>query len=90
MSTTNDGGPAFPQPFQFRHSDGQPMFPTEYYKESGGITIRDYFAAAALQGMMAAGDKWSWRDTDAEPAPSAVANEAYAIADAMIKERSRQ
>ncbi len=48
MRTPNDGEPAFPVPvgereFWDREENGSP----------NGITIRDYFAAAALQGMMA-------------------------------------
>lgn len=39
------------------------------------ITLRDYFAAAALTGLLADGDK-----------KTAVAN-AYAMADKMIEER---
>ena len=43
-----------------------------------GMSIRDYFAAAALTGLcmkMPAGDK---------PARAKLASEAYALADAMI------
>ena len=42
------------------------------------ITLRDYFAAAALTGLLANGDR-----------KSAVEN-AYAIADKMIEERNRE
>jgi hypothetical protein len=42
------------------------------------ITLRDYFAAAALTGLLANGDR-----------KSAVEN-AYAMADKMLEERSRE
>jgi hypothetical protein len=43
-----------------------------------GLSIRDYFAAAALQGLLAEGGCASW-DADAES--------AYKAADAMLKAR---
>ena len=60
---TNDGGPAFPADFQLY---------------STGMTLRDYFAAAALQGILANGGGASWDDD---------ATHAYLCADAMIKAR---
>jgi len=42
------------------------------------ITLRDYFAAAALTGLLANGDR-----------KSAVEN-AYAMADKMLEERQRE
>ena len=57
----SDGGPAYPTPAGVQHNDGP--------------TLRDYFAAAALQGMMAEYDpedelehhiaKWSYKAADA-------------------------
>ena len=67
-------------------NDGGSAYPNVYYSEpigsigpqltiKGGITIRDYFAAAALTGLMAEYDpedelehhiaKWSYRAADA-------------------------
>ncbi len=42
-------------------------------------TLRDYFAAAIAQGMLASGDQWrnSWD----------LARDAYKIADAMLEIR---
>lgn len=79
MITPNDGGPAFP--LQIHAS------PNSEIQE--GMTLRDYFAAKAMQGLLAAGDKWSWRDTDEEPAPVSVATTAYELADAMLNERAK-
>ena len=64
----NDGGPAFPNV----PPDSQ------YSKWDMGMTLRDYFAAAALQGLMADGGGTSWDDD---------AKAAYRAADAMIKAR---
>ena len=68
MSTPiNDGGPAFPTPVGVQHNDG--------------MTLRDYFAAAALQGLLASiqpNQLWSSND---------VAVTCYRTADAMLKAR---
>lgn len=68
----NDGGPAFPVPVD-NDCDCHGRFTSGY----GGMTLRDYFAAAALQGLMA-----SQVDV-AVPYPLY----SYAIADAMLKAR---
>ena len=62
----NDGGPAYPTPAGVQHNDG--------------MTLRDYFAAAALQGMIASRGSLSTRFL-AEDDASYV----YEIADAMLK-----
>jgi hypothetical protein len=71
MSNTNTGGPAFPYPF---------------YDEKGhcidgieGMTLRDYFAAKAMQGLLAGTLKSS--------GTSLIARDCYAMADAMLKAR---
>lgn len=47
--------------------------------EEDGMTLRDYFAAKALQGLIASGD---------DPfLISDMAKSAYAMADAMLKAR---
>lgn len=71
MSTINDGGPAFPL-----QSIG-PEFAPGY----AGMTLRDYFAAMALQGAMAGGSIRSGT-TNAE-----IATVAYGLADAMLAAR---
>ena len=60
----NDGGPAFPTPAGIQHNDG--------------ITLRDYFAAAALQGLLA-------YDGDC----STAIGLAYHTADAMLDWRKK-
>jgi hypothetical protein len=55
--------------------DGGPEFPLCL---SIGMTLRDYFAAAALQGILADGGGASWDDD---------AKNAFKAADAMLKAR---
>jgi hypothetical protein len=49
-----------------------------------GMTLRDYFAAKAMQGI-AANQRWNVTNQIDN-----CAREAYAIADAMIAERNKQ
>jgi hypothetical protein len=69
----NDGGPAFPSP-PSQHSNG-------FYSTGNGMTLRDYFAAAALQGFMAAHTSGGCLVDDL------YAKYAYDLADAMLKQR---
>lgn len=67
-----DGGYAFPH--SELSSDGN------YILNYNGMSLRDYFAAAALQGMLAYG----------KTGPMKVAAlECYQMADAMLAERER-
>ncbi|PTT41492.1 hypothetical protein DBR23_05965 [Acidovorax sp. HMWF018] len=72
----NNGGPAFPvstgnpdAPHQDGHTTAQ--FP--------GMTLRDYFAAKALQGLLS--------DSKVQAPRSEFAAEAYAMADEMLRAR---
>jgi hypothetical protein len=70
----NDGGPAFPA----LHSiDGN--WVKEPIDKYLGMTLRDYFAAAAMQGMC----RKQWPVGVATD----IADGAYEIADAMLKAR---
>jgi len=60
-------------------NDGGPAFPSE---TEWGRTLRDYFAAAALQGNIAHPEVTGNRDD--------IARDAYKYADAMLKARNRQ
>lgn len=77
----NDGGPAFalgPTASTMKpHADGGGHMIVTHYGMERGISIRDYFAAAALQGNLI------------EPTASNddVAKWAYSLADAMLKAR---
>jgi hypothetical protein len=69
MSNTNTGGPAFPQVSIDQNGDlHQP-----------GLSMRDYFAAKAMQGLLA--------DQTIKTEPEEFAYEAYNMADAMLKAR---
>jgi hypothetical protein len=66
MNIQNDGGPAFPTPAGIQHNDG--------------MTLRDYFAAAALEKASRGSD----RNADE------IAKRAFYIANAMLKARGLQ
>ena len=74
-----DGGAAFPG-MTYISQDGK--------KNPEGMTLRDYFAAAALQGMLGGLDRNTMRFLENTEYPSGkMASAAYNIADAMIKAR---
>lgn len=78
----NDGGPAFPATTVHVLADGQVM-----RFEGPGMSLRDWFAGMALQGMIAShGTAHSAWDT---VAPDANASLAYTIANAMLREREQ-
>jgi hypothetical protein len=66
----NTGGPAFPAGKRFECVDGWHTEP--------GMTLRDYFAAKAMQSVIARGD-----DTNRP----GMAEWSYAMADAMMNAR---
>jgi hypothetical protein len=76
MSNTDTGGPAFPVT-----SDNYAN------PNSEGMTLRDYFAAKAMQGLMGR----SWADASTGKFPENLhavwATAAYQMADAMLKAR---
>ncbi|MDP2620875.1 MAG: hypothetical protein Q8P46_11995 [Hyphomicrobiales bacterium] len=80
----NDGGPAFPCELTYT-TDGQQGKQTG--PSSGihtGLTLRDYFAAACMQGMCSTA-QWPSKQDGGE-----IGRRAYAIADAMIAERDKE
>lgn len=85
MSMIQDGGPAFPVEWT-NDSDVNLTAPNGRVTPPGGteqlhgMTLRDYFAARAMQGMAAhpESDKW--------PADG-IAKAAYQQADAMLEAR---
>ena len=74
----NDGGPAFPIPLQ-PGQGWQGMAPCD------GMTIRDYFAAKAMQGFVS-----SYGEGCITCPLLDIAEDAYEIADAMLKARGQQ
>lgn len=77
MSTNKHGGPAFPVPGMNLPND-LTVFPLI------GMTLRDYFAAKAMQarlaGVIMAQQAYAWGADEA-------ARDAYGIADAMLRAR---
>ena len=63
--------------------DGGPAFPKNYGIPNEGMTLRDYFAAKALQALIFAINTYELDDY------KCVANDAYQMADAMLAERER-
>ena len=66
--SNNTGGPAFPQ-CSYNMKGG--------YDITGGMTLRDYFAAKAMQALIEKYDE----------SPVEISLEAYEFADAMLKQR---
>ena len=78
----NTGGPAFPRnhvPGSVTTDGEGRQYHTPFMPAQEGMTLRDYFAAAALQGLLA-----STKTADG----SAVVS-AYRVADAMLAERDK-
>ena len=84
----SDGGPAFATTATAtsiaRRDDGSSILTN--YGSSAGMSLRDYFAAAALQGLL--GNSGFHVETDVESEiPNAIAKYSYEAADAMLKAR---
>lgn len=78
MATKDDGGPAFPE-LNVYTGYNRDMDRTEVMSDTThGMSLRDYFAAAALVGMQA---------HPANERPDSAARWAYEVADAMLKAR---
>jgi len=72
MSYINRGGPVFPQPQTYGEwADGSPWFE--------GLSLRDYFAAKAMQALISIDGGTLEKDAEA----------AYKMADAMMKAREQ-
>jgi hypothetical protein len=76
MTERDDGGQAFPLPPASFGLSGDISYAED------GMTLRDYFAAKALQGLIATAE-------DPYKIRTALATEAYDLADAMLKERAK-
>lgn len=64
--------------------NNEPAFPAMHYDladNEHGLTMRDYFAAKAMQGMLAACTGWSEANLER------LAKCSYSTADAMLKAR---
>ena len=80
MKNTNTGGPAFPCDLT--------QYDPEVQREMQGMTLRDHFAAKAMQTILASqyedGIYVGDLDNDSE---DVCAISAYKMADAMLRER---
>lgn len=72
MDQNNNGGPAFARPAS--------SIDRESFRAQTGATLRDYFAAAAMQGLVASGQA-------DDMSPEAIAASSYLIANAMLARR---
>ena len=79
MSERKDGGPAFPHPVPVG-AWGDP---------SQGMTLRDYFAGKALQGILSNGMSQYIFNGKAIVDGETLAKCAYEFADTMLAERAR-
>jgi hypothetical protein len=76
-STTRDGGPAYPTAYQHTLDSGIVC------ADKGGMSLRDYFAAQAIDRMIC-----KCEDQDGGWDPAAVAAGCYELADAMLEHRN--
>ena len=77
---TKDGGPAFP------HSEQRGNHAPRLI---AGMSLRDYFAAAALPGVIHATHLGSLNVHDWQEVYAQVVAHSYAIAEAMLAEREK-
>ena len=80
ITDKNTGGPAFPAPAGVQHITEQ------------GMTLRDYFAAKAMQAMLASPELMVVVTSDqvlGEYAKQRIAKLSYKYADAMLKAREQ-
>ena len=80
--TKSDGGPAFPFG-QVSEASGQPI--NGYHND--GMSLRDYFAAKALSGLLADPTVRPQKDKTVEHFYKEAAAGAYMAADAMLAAR---
>lgn len=74
-----DGGPAFPMAYTEGTASCSPV----------GMTLRDYFAAKALQAMISTSAAPCMSLGDLQGIEPRIAESAYSVADAMLAERAK-
>jgi len=82
MAYKNNGGPAFPAVATFE--DGLKSFNNQIH----GMSLRDWFAGMALQGILASPNPHSF-GTERGNTPKLVSEIAYIYAETMIDEREK-
>jgi len=83
--STNDGGPAYPGLYYDTDSAGN----TQVRYSEMGMTLRDFFAAAALTGLLVPPADSEFLSLPPDKARTKAASCAYKLADAMIAERDK-
>lgn len=76
-----DGGPAFPVA-DYDHMIFQPETVSETKRDLSGMSLRDYFAAKAMQAII------TGNNADHCSLGLGTAKDAYIVADAMLATRS--
>jgi hypothetical protein len=86
MSKANDGGAAFPFHAEVmnRWDEG-----THTVADFTGMTLRDYFAAAAMGAIIGREDTAASSEAHVPQLHSDVSRFAYGLADAMLKAREQ-
>ncbi len=93
MSKTNTGGPAFPFEYHNQTSKHQPGFfgtgdiAPGASQQFAGMTLRDYFAAKAMQALIRSAPNNTTFGAGSQATNSTYAVASYAVADAMLKAR---
>ena len=96
MTAKENGGSAFPnqEAIEFVQMEGKPETarPTKYIW-TGGMTLRDWFAGKAMQGLISTDVGWKViieqaKDKGIERA-EVVADCAYELADALLAQREK-
>jgi hypothetical protein len=82
----DDGGPAFPVEVYVGDNGPGDKQTSNYSFLARGLSMRDYFAAAAMQGSCA---NPQIIDTITDFTAAVLAKWAYAVADAMLEARNK-
>ena len=83
----NNGGPAFPRPASEFTKHGTLRDGNDAVPEQEGMSLRDYFAAKALAGLLADPNVQPSRTSSMDNWVQTVAERAFQFADAMLKAR---
>jgi hypothetical protein len=90
MPSKIHGGPAFPAPAEqlMRDPNGEMISASAFgYHQQEGMTLRDYFAAKAIQSIYARLGGSSSAGNNHDGLLTHMAEDAYAMADAMLTAR---
>ena len=86
MKIKNDGGLAFPRKLDLRTPSLTAKEIKELVIDHGGMSLRDYFAAKAMQSILSS---VTYGDTQEDRFVDKVAIASYTYAEAMLKERDK-